>query len=95
MKLANAAKTRYVSPVYPAMVQTGLGDQEAAFASLEEAFRQRSGWMLFLSVEPAFDALREDRRFIELLRRVQNRGEPAGASAAAAGAAHRSTSSTP
>lgn len=81
-KLADVAKSRYVSPVYPAMVETGLGDRDRALASLEEAFRQRSGWMLFLNVEPAFDALREDPRFIDLLRRVGHRPQ-------------RSTSSTP
>jgi TolB-like protein/Tfp pilus assembly protein PilF len=81
-KLADAAKSRYVSPIYPAMVETGLGDRDRALGSLEEAFRQRSGWMLFLNVEPAFDALREDPRFIDLLRRVGHRPQ-------------RSTSSTP
>jgi TolB-like protein/DNA-binding winged helix-turn-helix (wHTH) protein/Tfp pilus assembly protein PilF len=69
-KLADAGKGRYVSPVYPAMVETGLGERDRALASLEEAFRQRSGWMLFLDVEPAFDALRGDPRFVGLLRRV-------------------------
>ncbi len=94
-QLADAAKSRYVSPIYPAMVETGLGNRKLALVSLEEAFRQRSGWMLFLNVEPAFDTLREDPRFIDLLRRVGHGAQQAGAPAAATGAAQRSTNSTP
>jgi hypothetical protein len=59
-----------VSPFYRALVDVGLGDGDGAMSALEEAFRDRSGWLVFLNVEPEFDGLRSDPRFLDLLRRA-------------------------
>jgi TolB-like protein/Flp pilus assembly protein TadD len=69
-RLQAIGKQRYVSPVYPAMVHAGRGDRDAALRELEAAHRDRSGWMVFLGVEPSFDPLRGDPRFVDLLRRI-------------------------
>ena len=69
-KLAEWAKSGYVSPFYRAMVEVGLGDRDKAMEALEEAFKDRSGWLVFLNVEPEFDSLRSDPRFVDLLRRA-------------------------
>ncbi len=69
-KLKELGEQRYVSPYFPALVYTGLGDHEAALASLEEAFEQRDEWLIWLGTEPKFDDLRSDPRFKELMRRV-------------------------
>jgi hypothetical protein len=37
---------------------------------LEKAYEERSWWMPYLSVDAAFDPLRSDPRFQDLLRRV-------------------------
>jgi TolB-like protein/DNA-binding winged helix-turn-helix (wHTH) protein len=68
--LANWSKRGYVSPFYRAMVDVGLGDRDGALSALEEAFRDRSSWLVFLDVEPEFGGLRSDPRFVDLLRRA-------------------------
>lgn len=47
-----------------------LGDKEQAFEYLNKAIEKRQGQMIQLNVEPAFDNLRDDPRFDELVRRV-------------------------
>jgi TolB-like protein/DNA-binding winged helix-turn-helix (wHTH) protein len=94
-QLAEAGRSRYISPFYPAMVEVGLGENDKALAALEKAFETRSPWMVFLKVEPEFESLRTDPRFIDLLRRVGHRVETKGASPAAPRAGQGPTTSTP
>lgn len=49
---------------------TLLGEKETAFEYLNKALEKRHSQMVMLKVEPAFDSLRDDPRFDELLRRV-------------------------
>jgi tetratricopeptide (TPR) repeat protein len=72
--LESLSRTRYVPPVYSALVQIGLGDNASAFAFLDKAYAERSEWMMQLNVEPEFDPLRSDPRFQALLRRVAEAG---------------------
>jgi hypothetical protein len=53
-----------------AMIAASPGARDAAFGWLEQAYRERSGWLVFLKHDPLADALRTDARFSELLRRV-------------------------
>jgi len=48
----------------------GLGDKERAFAGFKTALAQHSNVLTYLKVNPAFDPLRRDPRFTELMRRV-------------------------
>lgn len=57
--------------MFRAMVSTGLGDKEQAFARLEEALRERSDWMMQFPVWPLFDTLRSDPRFADIVRRIR------------------------
>lgn len=83
--LQASSRLRYVPPIYPAMVYAGLGDRDRAIAALEQAFRDRSPWMLFLNVEPEFQSLRDDPRFVALLLKAGHRpGEKGPAPPAAA-----------
>jgi len=60
----------YVSPGELAVLYAALSEQEQAFASLERAYAAHDAQLQFLQVEPAFDPLRSDLRFQDLMRRV-------------------------
>jgi TolB-like protein/Flp pilus assembly protein TadD len=51
-------------------VYIGLGDNDQAFAWLEQGYKDRSNIMQRLKASPDFDPLRGDPRFAELVRRV-------------------------
>jgi tetratricopeptide (TPR) repeat protein len=67
----NARSAReYVSPVSLARVYIGLGDREQALVWLRKAYGERSAYLVNIGVHPAYDPLRSDPRFDELLRGV-------------------------
>jgi hypothetical protein len=69
--LADLEKDGSFDPVYLACVQTALGDRDAAFGSLERAYRARSEGLGVVGLKgPEFEALRLDPRFGDLLRRI-------------------------
>lgn len=51
-------------------MEIGLDNIDQAFDGLRKAIVARDWQMGMLKVEPAFDALRSDKRFNELLERV-------------------------
>ena len=53
-----------------AMLHARLGDTDQAIGSLETAYAERQFAMTEIGVEPAFDSLRPDARFLKLLQRV-------------------------
>ncbi|MBV8857532.1 MAG: winged helix-turn-helix domain-containing protein [Acidobacteria bacterium] len=60
----------YVSPYMEAMVYAALGEKEEAAGWLERAHGERAPWMVFLRVEPCFDALRPEPRFRRLVEQL-------------------------
>jgi len=50
-----------------ALIHLGLGDADRALDLLGRARDRRSGWMVYLHVDPRVDPLRPDPRFIELV----------------------------
>jgi serine/threonine protein kinase/tetratricopeptide (TPR) repeat protein len=69
-ELEGLSHTRYVPPIYSALVYMGMGDKARAFAFLDKAYSERSEWMVELNGEPEFDPIRGDPQFQALLRRV-------------------------
>ena len=64
-------KTEHVSPSDVALVYAGLGDKEKAFERLEAVITKgEKSSNVGLKVGPAWDGLRSDPRFSELLRRA-------------------------
>lgn len=61
---------KYVSPTDLAILYESLGMRELAFESLERAFTERDLMLPLINIEPEYDALRDDPRFAELLRRI-------------------------
>lgn len=69
-ELSEQAKERFVPPYYFALIYNGLGDTDKAIAWLERGFEQRDSKMVFLKVEPKWNNLRSEPRFIDLLKRM-------------------------
>jgi len=65
-----SAKSNYVPPVLVAEACVRVGNKECAFEWLERGLEERDDLMINLKVEPAFDSLRSDPRFQDLVRRV-------------------------
>ena len=60
----------FASPSGLAVVYCGLGERNQALAWLEKAYQERDPLLLDTKIEPAFDPLRSDAHFQELVRRV-------------------------
>jgi serine/threonine-protein kinase len=69
-RLSEARRSRYVSPVRLSQVYLALGDVNGALDLLEEGARQRDFSMLSLRNDDLFDSLRQEPRFVDLLRNV-------------------------
>ncbi len=69
-ELHELSTQRYVSPFTFAWIYLLMGEKETAFQYLEEAYVQRSSYLVLLKVEPSFDSIRSDRRFQDLQGRV-------------------------
>ena len=65
--LKESSKKRYVSADYIAMIYAALGDSTRAFQYFAKALEGRSGWLVWLGVDPRFDPLRHDLRFQRLI----------------------------
>jgi TolB-like protein/Flp pilus assembly protein TadD len=61
---------RYVSSYDLAIIYVGLDDKDKALEWLQNAYADRSVWLIGIKVEPMLDSLRPDPRFAELMRRI-------------------------
>jgi serine/threonine protein kinase/tetratricopeptide (TPR) repeat protein len=79
-RLTALSAERYVSPYELGLIYEALGDRDQAFALLEQAFAERSPWLVYLAREPRVRHLHGEPRFDALLARVTPDfgGEPAG-----------------
>jgi len=71
-QLKKMSATRYVSPYHLSLIHLWLGEREVALSLLEKAQSIGDGWLVWLAVEPQFDALRDEPRFDEILKRTLN-----------------------
>ena len=69
--LSALSKTRYVPPYNMAILSNGLGMRENALNYLEKGFSERDVRMVFIKVEPKWNNLRSDSRFVSLLKRMR------------------------
>jgi len=70
-ELQDRSKREYVSSYDTAVIFAALGQANEAFRCLEDAYRQRDGWLaLWLTVDPRLDGLRPDPRFGQLVGRL-------------------------
>jgi TolB-like protein/Tfp pilus assembly protein PilF len=69
-ELKERASQTYVQPIWIAVIHAALGEKDEALAWLEKGYEDRSGWLIYLKVDPMFAPLRADPRFADLVRRV-------------------------
>jgi TolB-like protein/Tfp pilus assembly protein PilF len=69
-ELQQLSKSRYVPSLYPAVMYTGLGELDQAFAWLDKAYRERNDRLVYIAVEPIADPLRSDPRYRDLINRL-------------------------
>jgi tetratricopeptide (TPR) repeat protein len=70
-ELREVAAQRYLSPMYEAHVLASVGDLEGTFDLFDRAYELRSGWLIFLRAEPAWDPLRGHPRYLALLKKLR------------------------
>jgi TolB-like protein/DNA-binding winged helix-turn-helix (wHTH) protein/Tfp pilus assembly protein PilF len=69
-ELRRISHPRDPAPIRTAVIHIGLGETDDAFRWLDKAFEAKDWQMALLNVEPLFDAVRSDPRFIALVERV-------------------------
>jgi tetratricopeptide (TPR) repeat protein len=69
-ELLQTSREKYVPPTVIGMLYAALGEREKALEQLEKAFAEKDVRMAFLKVEPRWDSLRSDARFVELMKRM-------------------------
>lgn len=68
--LERLALERYVSPYQLALAYCYLGEREKALENLTKAAEIKEAWLNWMGVEPAFDPIRDDARFDEILEKT-------------------------
>jgi tetratricopeptide (TPR) repeat protein len=68
--LAAASTERYTTAVASAIIHVGLRENDRALDWLDKAYEERSIRLAYLRREPVWDALRQEPRFKDLLRRI-------------------------
>jgi len=60
----------YVSGYHEALVYVSTGQVREALNALHRAYVQKCDWLIYLNVEPRWEPLRGEERFIDLVRKV-------------------------
>ena len=60
----------YIQDLHVALLYVRLGEFDAAFQSMEAAYTKHDSELIYLNVDPQWDAVRSEPRFQSLLRRI-------------------------
>jgi TolB-like protein/tetratricopeptide (TPR) repeat protein/class 3 adenylate cyclase len=69
-ELKTLSNQHYIPPVNIALVYNGLGDRDEALSLLERACEERDVRLTLLKVDPRWDSLRGNPRFVAILKRI-------------------------
>jgi serine/threonine-protein kinase len=69
-ELLQLSATKYISPYNIALIYNALDERENALKWLEKGYEQRDPKMVYLKVEPKWNNLRNDPRFVGLMIRM-------------------------
>jgi hypothetical protein len=64
-------KEEYVTPYGMALIYAGLDDRAQAINWLQNAYEDKSTWLVWLNLDPCFDNIRSDPSFQGLLQRMK------------------------
>ena len=70
-RMNELTREEYVTPYGIALIFAGMNDKENAIQWLQNAYEDRSHWLVWLNLDPRFDNVRSDPRFQELLQRMK------------------------
>lgn len=65
----------YVAPYCKVVAHLGLGNSQLALDLLEQAVTAHDGLLVFLKVDPVFNPIRSQPRFIALLEKLGLKGK--------------------
>ncbi|HET9434664.1 MAG TPA: tetratricopeptide repeat protein, partial [Chitinophagaceae bacterium] len=65
-----ANKKEPVSPFFFALVYAGLNDKEKALEWLQQAYKEKSGSVRYLKMEPRLQNLRNENRYVALMEKI-------------------------
>jgi TolB-like protein/tetratricopeptide (TPR) repeat protein len=68
--LIERSRTTFVTPWQIGTLYTRAGKKDKALEWLEKAFEARDGNLIYLSVDPIFDYLRDEPRFQDMIRKM-------------------------
>ena len=69
-RLDEFGHSRYVSPIDLALVDVASGNLDLSFNQLQRAINERAPRVVHLKVEPVFDSIKTDNRFLDLLKNL-------------------------
>jgi hypothetical protein len=69
--MEQAADKIYFSPFFTALIHFRLGENDRGFALMDKGMEDGDHWVEFIKVFPAFDGVRSDPRYAELIRTLR------------------------
>lgn len=70
-RLNAIAADQYIAPLYFALIYLGLGEINRTMDWIEKAYQERSGYLVYLKIDPIVDPLRANPRFQALLKKMK------------------------
>jgi len=70
-ELLKSSTETYVPPYNIALAYNAVGERERTLEYLEKGFSERDVRMVFLKVEPQWDSIRSEPRFVDLIKRMR------------------------
>jgi TolB-like protein len=64
------SKQQYVSSFHRSAIHIALKDNDQAFELLDKAYENRDNWLVTIKIDPRFDSVRMDSRYIQLLQKL-------------------------
>jgi TolB-like protein/Flp pilus assembly protein TadD len=64
------ASQQYVSPLSVAIIHIALDNKDEAFDWLEKSYQEKANKLVFLGVQPTYNSIRSDPRFVDLMKRI-------------------------